>query len=88
METVAIRTGDLLLRPWHARDAEAVCRACQDPELHRRLTGLPWPYRISDAAAFVGEFALPSLPAYGTPALPASSARAGRRAPVDGVKSM
>jgi RimJ/RimL family protein N-acetyltransferase len=57
VETVAIRTGDLLLRPWHARDAEAVCRACQDPELHRRLTGLPWPYRISDAAAFVGEFA-------------------------------
>jgi RimJ/RimL family protein N-acetyltransferase len=65
VETVSIRTGNSLLRPWHARDADAVCRACQDPELHRRLTGLPWPYRISDAAAFVGERA-PRLMAEGT----------------------
>lgn len=57
MRTVRIRADDLLLRPWLPGDAEAVHRACQDPWVHRWLTGLPWPYRISDAAAFVGEFA-------------------------------
>ena len=57
MRTVRIGSGELLLRPWAERDAGAVCRACQDPELHRWLTGLPRPYRIADAAAFVGEFA-------------------------------
>ncbi len=57
MRTVQIRAGDLLLRPWLPTDAEAVCRACQDPQLHRWLTGLPWPYRMSDAAAFVAELA-------------------------------
>ena len=57
METVRIRTDELLLRPWSPADAEAVFRACQDPVLHRWLSGLPWPYRISDAAAFVGELA-------------------------------
>ncbi|GAA3347796.1 hypothetical protein GCM10020358_63930 [Amorphoplanes nipponensis] len=57
METVRLRTDELLLRPWVAADAEAVCRACQDPGLHRWLSGLPRPYRMTDAAAFVGELA-------------------------------
>ena len=57
MRTVRIRADELLLRPWLPTDAEAVCRACQDPLLHRWVSGLPWPYRISDAAAFVGELA-------------------------------
>jgi RimJ/RimL family protein N-acetyltransferase len=57
VSTVRIRTDELLLRPWSPRDAEAVFRACQDPVLHRWLTGLPRPYRIADAAAFVGELA-------------------------------
>ena len=57
MRTVRIRADELLLRPWLPADAEAVCRACQDPVLHRWVSGLPWPYRISDAAAFVGELA-------------------------------
>jgi RimJ/RimL family protein N-acetyltransferase len=65
VETVLIRADGLLLRPWRAGDAEAVHRACQDPALHRWLTGLPRPYRISDAAAFVGELA-PRLLADGT----------------------
>jgi RimJ/RimL family protein N-acetyltransferase len=56
---------ELVLRPWAPGDAEAVCRACQDPLLHRWLSGLPWPYRSSDAAAFVGERA-PRLLAAGT----------------------
>ena len=57
MRTVRIHTDELLLRPWVPTDAEAVFRACQDPVLHRWLSGLPWPYRISDAATFVGEIA-------------------------------
>jgi RimJ/RimL family protein N-acetyltransferase len=57
VRTVRLRADELLLRPWLAADAEAVHRACQDPLLHRWLTGLPWPYEISDAAAFVGELA-------------------------------
>ncbi|AGZ39448.1 GNAT family N-acetyltransferase [Actinoplanes friuliensis] len=57
METVEITAGDLLLRPWQPGDAEAVHRACQDPVLHRWVSGLPWPYQLSDAAIFVGELA-------------------------------
>ena len=65
METVLIRTGELVLRPWRDEDAPAVFRACQDPEVHRRLTGLPRPYRISDAEIFVGDRA-PRLLAAGS----------------------
>jgi RimJ/RimL family protein N-acetyltransferase len=57
VKPVEIRSDGLLLRPWQPGDAEAVHRACQDPELHRWLGGLPWPYRRADAAAFVGELA-------------------------------
>jgi RimJ/RimL family protein N-acetyltransferase len=57
VETVRISAGELLVRPWAPADADAVFRAFQDPLLHRWLSGLPWPYRISDAAAFVGELA-------------------------------
>lgn len=55
METVLINAGELVLRPWRKEDAPAVFRACQDPELHRWLTGLPRPYTMSDAEAFVGD---------------------------------
>jgi RimJ/RimL family protein N-acetyltransferase len=57
VKPVQIRADELLLRPWRPDDAEAVHRACQDPALHRWLTGLPRPYRMADAAAFVGDLA-------------------------------
>ncbi|MET8153840.1 GNAT family N-acetyltransferase [Actinoplanes sp. NPDC049668] len=65
METVQIRAGELLLRPWRPDDARAVHRACQDRELHRRVSGLPWPYEAAHAEAFVGGLA-PRLLAAGT----------------------
>jgi RimJ/RimL family protein N-acetyltransferase len=65
VRALPIVVDELLLRPWMPGDAEAVHRACQDPSLHRWLTGLPWPYRRSDAAAFVGELA-PGMLAAGT----------------------
>jgi RimJ/RimL family protein N-acetyltransferase len=56
VETVEIRDGDLLLRPWLADDAEAVNRACQDPVL-RHWSSLPTPYTIKDARQFVEHLA-------------------------------
>jgi RimJ/RimL family protein N-acetyltransferase len=57
VETLQIRAGDLLLRPWRPDDVPAVHRACQDPELHRWVSGLPWPYDLADATTFVEDLA-------------------------------
>ncbi|WP_213453628.1 GNAT family N-acetyltransferase [Rhizomonospora bruguierae] len=56
MEPVEITEDDLLLRPWHPADAEAVYRACQDPDI-QRWTTVPAPYLLTHATAFVGELA-------------------------------
>lgn len=43
MEPVELSSGDLTLRPWCRSDAEAVHRACQDPQI-QRWTTVPSPY--------------------------------------------
>ncbi|GGM20544.1 hypothetical protein GCM10011608_01390 [Micromonospora sonchi] len=64
MKPVEITEAGLVLRPWHAEDADAVHRACQDPDI-QRWTAVPRPYLLEDARAFVTEFA-PTAWARGT----------------------
>ncbi|MFZ4841972.1 GNAT family N-acetyltransferase [Mycetocola saprophilus] len=45
--------GGLVLRPWFGTDVEAVCEACQDPEI-QRWTPAPTPYTRADAERVVG----------------------------------
>ncbi|MBA0049496.1 N-acetyltransferase [Streptomyces sp. AJS327] len=52
MEPVTLRTSRLLLRPFEARDLEAVRLACQDPEITRWLP-VPDPYLREHAEEFV-----------------------------------
>jgi RimJ/RimL family protein N-acetyltransferase len=49
-----ITVDGLLLRPWRPEDADAVYRACQDPEI-QRWTAVPSPYLREHATAFVSE---------------------------------
>lgn len=55
MEPVEIATEGMVLRGWRAEDADAVYRACQDPDI-QRWTSIPSPYRMSDAVTFVTDF--------------------------------
>jgi RimJ/RimL family protein N-acetyltransferase len=52
VEPVEIIEDGLLLRPWRAADADAVYRACQDPDI-QRWTTVPRPYLPEHALAFV-----------------------------------
>ncbi|MEU4714063.1 GNAT family N-acetyltransferase, partial [Micromonospora purpureochromogenes] len=52
MEPVEITEDGLLLRPWQAGDADAVHRACQDPDI-QRWTTVPRPYLPEHAHGFV-----------------------------------
>lgn len=52
MDPVVLTADDLLLRCWRPADADAVHRACQDPEI-RRWTTVPSPYTTADATRFV-----------------------------------
>ncbi|WP_346536351.1 GNAT family N-acetyltransferase [Micromonospora sp. DPT] len=52
MEPVEIIEDGLLLRPWRATDADAVHRACQDPDI-QRWTTVPRPYLPEHAHGFV-----------------------------------
>jgi RimJ/RimL family protein N-acetyltransferase len=54
MEPVTLTTERLVLRPFTPADAEAVRRACQDPEIPR-WTPVPSPYTMEHAREFVGE---------------------------------
>ncbi|MBQ0976636.1 GNAT family N-acetyltransferase [Micromonospora sp. M61] len=54
MEPVEIIEDGVLLRPWREADAEAVHRACQDPDI-QRWTTVPRPYRPEHARGFVTE---------------------------------
>ncbi|MBQ1074665.1 GNAT family N-acetyltransferase [Micromonospora sp. C31] len=56
MEPVEITEDGLLLRPWRATDADAVHRACQDPDI-QRWTTVPRPYLPEHAHRFVTEAA-------------------------------
>jgi RimJ/RimL family protein N-acetyltransferase len=52
MDHVEITEDGLLLRPWRAEDADAVYRACQDPDI-QRWTTVPRPYLPEHALGFV-----------------------------------
>ncbi|WP_319463301.1 GNAT family N-acetyltransferase [Micromonospora sp. RTP1Z1] len=52
VESVEITEDGLLLRPWGAEDADAVHRACQDPDI-QRWTTVPRPYLPEHALGFV-----------------------------------
>ncbi|MFC7544766.1 GNAT family N-acetyltransferase [Plantactinospora sp. GCM10030261] len=54
MESPELVEDGLLLRPWKASDADAVHRACQDPEI-QRWTTVPAPYLPEHAVQFVTE---------------------------------
>ncbi|RLP95496.1 GNAT N-acetyltransferase [Micromonospora sp. BL4] len=54
MEPVEIIEDGLLLRPWRDTDADAVHRACQDPDI-QRWTTVPRPYLPEHAYGFVTE---------------------------------
>ncbi|SCG67267.1 GNAT family N-acetyltransferase [Micromonospora coxensis] len=54
VEPVEIIEDGLLLRPWRADDADAVHRACQDPDI-QRWTSVPRPYLPEHAHGFVTE---------------------------------
>lgn len=47
------RTERLLLRPGWAEDAPQLYRAIADEAIVRNLASAPWPYRLSDAEAFL-----------------------------------
>ena len=46
--------GDLVLRPWRDTDAEALCSACQDPEIARWVS-IPQPFCMADARAMIDD---------------------------------
>lgn len=54
LPTEVVRTERLVLRPYRPEDADAVYRACQDPEIQRWLR-VPSPYTEADAVTFVSE---------------------------------
>ena len=55
MDPFEITVDELLLRPWQAGDAEAVFRACQDPDI-QRWTTVPRPYEWHHAIGFVTDY--------------------------------
>jgi RimJ/RimL family protein N-acetyltransferase len=52
-----IEAGPVTLRHPEERDADAIARACADPEMVRVLPGLPHPYGRDDAMAWITEHA-------------------------------
>ncbi|WCN82460.1 GNAT family N-acetyltransferase [Micromonospora sp. LH3U1] len=54
MEPVEITEDGVLLRPWRDADADAVHKACQDPDI-QRWTTVPRPYLPEHALGFVTE---------------------------------
>lgn len=56
------RTERLLLRPAWAEDAPALFAAIGDEAVVRNLARAPWPYRLADAEAFLGQPRAPHDP--------------------------
>jgi RimJ/RimL family protein N-acetyltransferase len=54
VEQPILSDGVVLLRQWRPGDAEAVFRACQDPDL-QHFTQVPVPYLLEDAQGFVAD---------------------------------
>lgn len=57
-------TERLLLRPGWAEDASALAAALADERVVRNLARAPWPYRVSDAEAFLALGADPLRPCF------------------------
>lgn len=57
MSPVRLSTARLALRPLEHGDAAPITAALADPEVARWLTGVPEPYALSDAEAFLGKVA-------------------------------
>jgi RimJ/RimL family protein N-acetyltransferase len=53
-EQPTLTDGVVLLRPWRPEDAEAVFRACQDPDV-QHFTQVPVPYLLDHAVGFVAD---------------------------------
>jgi RimJ/RimL family protein N-acetyltransferase len=53
MQRPTLSDGVVTVRPVRSDDVDALFAACQDPELHRWLLVLPYPYRRTDAVEFV-----------------------------------
>ena len=64
MNPPVLHAEDLLLRPWQPEDADAVARACADPDI-QHWTTIPSPYLPEHAVGFVENWA-PSQYATGT----------------------
>jgi len=58
------RTERLLLRPGFPEDAPALAAAIGDERVARGLATVPWPYRSSDAEAFLAQPRDPILPSF------------------------
>lgn len=56
------RTPRLLLRPGFPEDAAALAAAIADQAIARNLTGVPWPFHMRDAEAFLAAPRDPVLP--------------------------
>lgn len=54
-EGLAIETRRLLLRAPTAADAAAIAELADNPRVAQNLLGMPHPYRIADALAWIGE---------------------------------
>ena len=57
------RTPRLLLRPGWIQDAPALFELIRDEAIVRNLASAPWPYRLTDAEAFLSAERKPSEPA-------------------------
>jgi RimJ/RimL family protein N-acetyltransferase len=55
LPTEVVHTERLVLRPYRPDDAEAVHRACQDPDIQHWRRSVPSPYTEADAIEFVTE---------------------------------
>ena len=53
LTTEVVRTERPVLRPHREDDVDPIFAACQDPDLQRWLTALPFPYSRDDAVAYV-----------------------------------
>jgi RimJ/RimL family protein N-acetyltransferase len=58
------RTDRLLLRPGWPEDSEALFRAVADEGIVRNLASAPWPYRLTDAEAFLATERKPLEPSF------------------------
>ena len=45
--------GSIALRDWRGEDADAVVRACSDPEIPRWIPFIPVPYSFADAERYI-----------------------------------